>query len=314
MEPTIKQLRYFVAVAEAASFRGAAAKLGISQPTLTAQVAALERIFDGTLLERTRRGVALSPLGRTLLPHMQAVLSETRAMLHITQDASRTPSGTHRLGVPPTLGPYFLPEVIPAIHREFPSLRIFVKEDTPRQLEQGLHDGTYDLILSPLPLERSDCAHQPLFAEPLHVVAAPDHPLANHQNIQPHQFIGDNFLVIEDKHHFSRHVQRLAAQYGFQLLRDFEGTSLDTLRQMIGTGLGLSFLPALYIRSEIAPRQDVTVLDIGFELPTREIALAWRQRSPQKHLYQQITKIMRSVCRTQLQQHVRLLGESGDTK
>jgi LysR family hydrogen peroxide-inducible transcriptional activator len=122
----------------------------------------------------------------------------------------------------------------------------------------------------------------------------------------PHQFVGENFLVIEERHRFFIQVQKLAEQFGFKLLRDFEGTSLDTLRQMIGTGLGLSFLPALYIRSEIAPRRDVKVLHLGFDLPKREIGLAWRPRSPQKHLYLQITRIIRDICRNQLSEHVTL--------
>lgn len=311
MEPTIKQLRYFSAVAETGSFRRAASRLGVSQPTLTAQIAALEKAFDATLLERTRQGATPSALGRTLLPHVHSLLNESREMMNITRDAARSPSGTHRLGVPYTLGPYFLPDVIPDIHRLFPSLRIFVKEDTPQRLEQGLHDGLYDFILTPLPLDRADCTCERLFTEPLHVVSPPDHPLVGEKNIMPHRFTGERFLVIEERHRFFIQVQKLAGDFGFQLLRDFEGTSLDTLRQMIGTGMGLSFLPGLYIRSEILPRKDVAILDIGFELPRREIALVWRVSSPQKHLYQRITRIIRDICRKQLRDHVQVAEASG---
>lgn len=305
MEPTIKQLRYFVTVAETGSFRKAASRLGVSQPTLTAQIAALEKTLDTSVLERTHQGTAPSALGRTLMPHAHALLSESREIMNITGDAARSPSGTHRLGVPYTLGPYFLPDVIPEIHRQFPSLRIFVKEDTPQNLERGLHEGAYDLIFTPLPLDMQEFTCEPLFSESLHVVSPPDHPLVEQRGILPEQFIGENFLVIEERHRFFNQLQKLAEQFGFKLLRDFEGTSLDTLRQMIGTGLGLSFLPALYIRSEITPRNDVAVLDLGFELPRREIALAWRPRSPQKHLYQQITRIIREICTTQLAEHVK---------
>lgn len=304
MEATIKQLRYFAAVVETGSFRRAAAKLGVSQPTLTTQVAALEKTLDSILLERTRQGTTASALGRTLLPHIHTLLNESREISNITRDAARSPSGTHRLGVPYTLGPYFLPDIIPEIHRAYPSLRIFVKEDTPKNLELGLHNGTYDMILTPLPMDMDECVCEPLFSEPLQVVAPPDHPLVGLRDIQPDQFVGENFLVIEERHRFFSQIQKLAVKFGFKLMRDFEGTSLDTLRQMIGTGLGLSFLPALYIRSEIVPRKDVTTLHLGFELPRREIALAWRLRSPQKHLYQQLTRIIRDVCAKQLGKHV----------
>jgi LysR family transcriptional regulator, hydrogen peroxide-inducible genes activator len=312
VEPTIKQLRYFVTVAETGSFRRAAARLGVSQPTLTAQIATLEKTLDCILLERTRQGTSPSALGRTLLPHIHALLNESREIANIARDSARSPSGTHRLGVPYTLGPYLLPDIIPEIHRTYPSLRIFVKEDTPSNLELGLQNGLYDIIFTPLPLDMEECVCEPLFSEPLQVVAPPDHPLVGRQSIMPPQFEGENFLVIEERHRFFSQVQKLAAKFGFRLLRDFEGTSLDTLRQMIGTGLGLSFLPALYIRSEITPRNDVAILHLGFDLPQREIALAWRLRSPQKHVYQQITRIIRDVCRHQLAGHVQVL-ESTNT-
>lgn len=306
MEATIKQLRYFVTVVETGSFRRAAERLGISQPTLTAQIAAMEKALDAIVLERSRQGTVTSPIGRALLPHAYAILKESHEISNLARDATRSPSGTYRLGVPYTLGPYLLPDVIPEIHKAFPSLRIFVKEDPPQQLERGLRDGIYDFILTPLPLDIPELVSEPLFREPLYVVAPPDHPLAAQKRIPQNAFIGENFLVIEERHRFFLYIQQLAEQFGFRLLRDFEGTSLDTLRQMIGTGIGLSFLPALYIRSEIEPRHDVAVLDTAFELPSREIAMAWRPNSPQKHLYQRIQHIIRKACRENIADYVQL--------
>jgi LysR family transcriptional regulator, hydrogen peroxide-inducible genes activator len=306
MEPTVKQLRYFVTVVETGSFRRAAERLGISQPTLTAQIAAMEKTLDATVLERSRSGTLASPMGRAVLPHAYAILKESHEITNLARDAARSPSGTHRLGVPYTLGPYLLPDVIPDIHRAFPSLRIFVKEAPPQQLERGLRDGLYDFILTPLPLDVPDMTVEHLFDEPLHVVAPPDHPLTQQRGIGREAFAGENFLVIEERHRFFLSVQQLAERDGFRLRRDFEGTSLDTLRHMIGTGIGLSFMPALYIRSEIEPRQDVSVLDINFELPKRGIALAWRQNSPQKHLYLRILHIIRKACRENLADYVQL--------
>ncbi|MGB1540564.1 MAG: LysR substrate-binding domain-containing protein, partial [Rickettsiales bacterium] len=238
---------------------------------------------------------------------MQQLLQANQDILTIAQDAARYPAGTHRLGVPYTLGPYFLPDVIPEIHRLFPALRFFVKEDTPRNLERGLSEGVYDLILTPLPLDINTLAHEPLFAEPLFMVAPPDHTLAQKKRITPDDFINENFLVIEERHRFFIHIQQLAKDYGFNLLRDFEGTSLDTLRQMVGTGMGISFFPALYVRSEIAPRNDVITLDLGFSLPQRNIAIAWRSTSLQKHIYQQISRVIRSCCRENLAGHVEVM-------
>lgn len=308
MEATIKQLRYFTVVVETGSFRRAAERLGISQPTLTAQIAALEKSLGATMLERSPQGTVTTPIGRGILPHAYAMLKESHEISNLARNAARNPSGTYRFGVPYTLGPYLLPDVIPEIHKAFPSLRIFVREDAPQQLERGLRDGAYDFILTPMPLDIPDIVSEVLFEEPLYVVAAPDHPLAARRDIPRSAFKGENFLVIEERHRFFLLVQELAEKLGFHLLRDFEGTSLDTLRQMIGMGIGLSFLPSLYIHSEIEPRSDVTVLDTSFDLPRRAIVMAWRPRSPQKHLFQQILRIIRDTCHRNLADYVVLKG------
>ncbi|MDT0635166.1 hydrogen peroxide-inducible genes activator [Spectribacter hydrogenooxidans] len=303
-EPTIKQLRCFAAVAEQGSVRRAALRLGVSQPTLTAQLSALETALGLSLVERSRAGVLVTALGRSLLPHVERLLRESREIINFAREAAESPSATHRLGVLPTLGPYLLPDVIPELHARFPALRIFVKEDGPRELEAGLVDGQYDLILASSPLENRDMASAPLFSEPLYLVSAPDHPLADLDRVRPADCVGQNFLVIEERHRSFLRVQGVARDYGFRLMRDFEGTSLDTLRQMIGTGLGVSFLPSLYIRSEIGPRHDVIRLEAGFETPRRDIVLAWRPRSAQRHWYQQLATIIRQICARDLVGHV----------
>ena len=310
MNLTIKQIRYFITAIETGSLRRAAEKLGVSQPTISEQIAALEKALELNLLERSRSGSLPTAIGRTLLPLMQQLMRSHQDILTLAQDASKTPAGTHKLGVPYTLGPYLLPDVIPEIHRSFPALRFFVKEDTPRNLEQGLLEGTYDLILTPLPLDIPTLAHEPIFTESLFLVAPPDHTLAQKRKIMPDDFINENFLVIEERHRFFVHIQQLAKEYGFNLLRDFEGTSLDTLRQMIGTGMGISFFPALYVRSEISPREDVITLDLGFSLPQRNIAIAWRSTSLQKHIYLQICRIIRNCCREKLSGYVEVLEKS----
>ncbi|MEQ8799829.1 MAG: LysR substrate-binding domain-containing protein [Salinisphaeraceae bacterium] len=303
-EPTIKQLRCLAAVAEHGGVRRAALHLGISQPTLTAQLTALEKALGIALVERSRSGTLVTALGRSLLPHVDRLLRESREIVNFAREAADSPSATHRLGVLPTLGPYLLPDVIPELHRRFPALRIFVKEDGPRELEAGLADGQYDLILASAPLEDRDMASTPLFSEQMHLVSAPDHPLADLARVRPTDCVDQNFLVIEERHRSFLQVQGVARDYGFRLMRDFEGTSLDTLRQMIGTGLGVSFLPSLYIRSEIGPRHDVIRLEAAFETPRRDIVLAWRPRSAQRHWYQQLAGIIRQICARDLADHV----------
>lgn len=306
MEPTFKQLKYLQAVSQAGSFRAAAEKLEVAQPTLTAQINALEEKLGTSLLERSRKGAQLTPIGRTLMPHIAAIQQELTAIQQLVSHAAGGLAGTYRLGVPPTLGPYFLPEVVPAIHTRFPELKIFVRESAPKDLEVGLIHGDYDLIITTLPMEIPNLGSESLFAEPFVLVCAPDHPFASVEAVAPNDLLGENLLAIEEKHRLFDMMQTIAAQVGARLLRDYEGTSLDTLRHMIGTGLGLAFLPSLYVRSEITPRQDVVAVPYHGTPYKRDVVLAWRSGTPRAELYKQIAAMMRAIARDNLAEFVSL--------
>ncbi len=298
--PTLKQLTYLEAVIKNGSFRGASVKLGVSQPTLTSQIAALEETLGLTLLERSRTGALPTSAGRELLPHIEAIAAEVHAIRDHARFAGSGGSGIHRLGVPPTLGPYFLPEVLSEVHAADPTLRLYVREATPRELEHGLLDGRYDLILTTMPMELSGLVMEPLFGEPFHLCAPPDHHLVGQGMVDARAIAGERLLAIEERHRLFEQMQSLANQFGARLMRDYEGTSLDTVRQMIGTGFGLAFLPALYIRSEIEPRNDVTVLELSDAPSDRDVVLAWRPTAPQRRLYRDLARQMRQVCRSKL--------------
>ncbi len=308
MEPTFKQLKYLRAVADQGSFRKAAEHLNVSQPTLTAQIHALEDKLNSRLLERSRQGAILTPIGRTMMPHVLSIIGEMTTLCQVALDAETSPSGTYRLGVPPTIGPYFLPEVIPSIHKMFPDLKIFVREKEPRDLELGLLHGEYDLIMTSMPMEIPNLSVAPLYKEPLKLVCALDHSFANRDEVMPGELKGQSLLAIEEKHRLFDLMQTISAQYGAQLLRDYEGTSLDTLRHMIGTGLGIAFLPSLYVRSEIAPRRDVQSVEFKGASFSREVVLAWKKGSSKAEFYKQIAEIMRKQCREALSEYVKLIN------
>ncbi len=286
--PSIHQFRYLLCIEQLGSIRKAAEQMSVTQPTVTAQISALENAFETKLLERTPQGTQMTPEGRLIKPHLIQLIAQYDQVCSLAKDINKTPSGTHKVGIPDTFGPYLLSEIIPELHLNFPSLRFFVREDTPHNLEVDLQSGHYDFILSPLPVGTSRLKTELLFLEPIHLIAAPDHPLRQQKQILPEDLKGEKFLVIEERHRFFSEIEELAKKHGLKILRDYAGTSLNTLRLMIGTGMGLSFLHALYVRSEIQHRNDVSILDIDFELPKRKIAMVWRQSSPQKHLYKKI--------------------------
>ncbi len=308
--PTLKQLEYLEAVARFGSFRAAALKLGVSQPTITSQVAALEDTLGVILLERSRTGTLPTSAGRELLPHIETIRDAVNSIRDHARFVGTGGSGIHRLGVPPTLGPYLLPEVLSTIHATDPTLRLYVREDLPRDLENGLLSGRFDLILTVLPTEISDLVVDPLFGEPFHLCAPPDHPLVGKGPVAADAIANERLLAIDERFRLFEQMQALANHYGARLLRDYEGTSLDTVRQMIATGFGLAFLPSLYIRSEIEPRDDVTVLPLDDTTIDREVVLAWRPTAAHRALYRKLAQQIREICRAKLGDCLHLATDS----
>lgn len=304
--PTIKQLRYLQAVIKHQSFRQAAIHLGVSQPTITAQIASLEETLGITLLERSKSGTLPTAVARSIMEPASQILEQVNSIRDIARYSIDEGLGIHRLGVPPTLGPYLMPDVISDIHKSYPSLRLFVREDTPRNLEHRLLSGDFDVILTTLPLDVEGLITYPLFGEPFELCAAPDHPLTEKKIVSPADIKDEYLITIEERHRLYEQMQSLARTYDARILRDYEGTSLDTVRQMIATGIGLGFLPSLYVRSEILPRDDVQVLKLSNPPFDREVVLACRPSSQQKNLYRDIGNLIKKICRERLTNHVHM--------
>lgn len=295
---SLRQLEYFIAVAESGSFRRAAAKLHVSQPTLTAQVASMERALGGKLFERSRTGTAPSALGRELLRHARRVIEEFRGFVDSATSLVDRPAGTYRLGVTPTMGPYLLPQILPDIHREYGSLKFYVREGLPRSLREGLASGQHDIIITPLPMSLENVMVQPLFRESLRLVVPSDHRLAKRARVTRDDMVGEQVLTLQDQDLLHMQIQRLCDRLGAEMNRQYEGTSLDTLRQMVVMGMGLAFLPSLYIQSEIRDGDGLAVLTLSDEAVMREHALAWRRTSPSRQLFHALADKLRALIKS----------------
>ncbi|MEP0519933.1 MAG: hydrogen peroxide-inducible genes activator [Hyphomicrobiales bacterium] len=293
---TLRQLSYLVALSEELHFRRAAERVNVTQPTLSMQIQELERRLEATLVERNQGRVILTPLGGKIADRAKRVLSEIKEIENLAASAQHGLHGTVRLGVPPTLGAYLLPHIVPSLHMKHPDLKLYVKEGKPIDLQAQLQAGSLDLIVSPLPLQKSDFFVERLFREPLRLVVANDHDLATKANIERKDLDGQYVLTIERGHHLYEQVRILCEEFGATLLRDYEGTSLDTIRLMAGMGVGIAFLPALYIRSEISERDKLKVLEFSANNLHRQIGLAWRGRSVQSEQFSEIADLIRSIC------------------
>lgn len=298
--PTLKQLEYFVSIAGRSSYRRAAEELGVSQPALTTQISTLEASLGLSLFERSRSGTLLTPEGRELLEQARQILLAVRELRENAQVIARGHQTTYKLGVPPTLGPYLLPHILPDLHARYHALKLYVREAPHKYLQRELMEGSFDLAIIPLPVEADELAVEPLFTEPLKFVVPTDHHLAGKASVAPSQLRGEKVLTLEDRHHFHHQVQEICERLGAQLQRDYEGTSLDTLRQMVVMGLGVAFLPGLYIHSEMHNPEALHVSELKGKPILRQHGLVWRAGAPSRGFYRELAAHTREIIRERL--------------
>lgn len=296
---SLRQLRYFLVAARHRSLRQAAIELGISQPSLSAQLKTLEEALEVPLLERSRGGITLTPVGRTMVAEARTAVGAAETIREAAQLAAHGPTGTFRLGVAPSLGPYILPWILPQIRDRYRGVKFFVREAVTSILLEGLKNGNYDLIFTPKPPEDPALVTVPVMREPIDLVIYKSHPLAKLQTIKPAQLAGMEILTLEEHHLFFNQVEKLCKRFKARLLRDFEGTSLDAIRQMVYMEMGGAFLPALYIRSEIRDRDELHVLRIQGESIYRVHAVVWRATSPFRSFYRDLTAFVRNISEQQ---------------
>lgn len=306
-DPTLRQLSYFVALAETRHYRHAAERVGISQPSLSQQIVGLEAALGVTLVERGRRGAVLTPQGRTILDQARRVLDEVDHLKALAQEARDGVSGTIRLGSTPTLGPYLLPQVMRRLHESWPTLKVVIRDAPPAALQEELLGGRLDLILTQLPVPSADTETMRLFREPLKLAMAREHPLAHRAVIRDEDLAGVDVLALSDAYRLHAQVAGLCEDLGATLRADYEGTSLDALRQMTALNMGVSFLPALYVRSEASREAgDVVVKPFRSGRVTRSVGLAWRKRSAHRRMIQRLAGIISEVVRETFAEHVML--------
>lgn len=301
---SLKQLQYFAAIAEYGSFRQAAFRLNITQPTLSNQVGVMEKALKIKLFERTRKGINTTPQGRELLSSARRVLEEAQGFNTQAAMLSGGGIGTYRLGVTPTLGPYLLPHILGTIHNTHTDLKLYVRENAPSDLETGLINGQHDLILTTLPVMSNELIVSPLFREPLKLALPQDHRLAGKAQIERSDLLGELVLTIGEHHLFHRQITELCEEVGAQTRRDYEGTSLDTLRQMVVMGMGIAFLPALYAKSEIRDKEELRVTEVKGISVARNHALVWRNTSPLASFYKRLSEEIKMIIETKLASEV----------
>jgi len=294
---TLQQLRYLATIADTLHFRRAADRCNVTQPTLSAQLASLEQSLGLQLVERSRARVVMTPEGAEVARRARTVLREVEEIHDFARRGRQGLGGTIRVGVVQSLGSYLLPLVIPDLHASFPDLKLYVREGLAGELLARLDEGGLDLLFFPLPAAGPGLEDARLFREPLQVVVATDHPLSEMDRIPPDSLRGETLLTLERGHRLHEQVRQICEANGAQLSLDYGATSLDTIRQMVAMGLGISLLPALYIRSEVQPNSLVTARSLQGPQPFRTVGMVWRKSAARAGDYVELAQLFRAILR-----------------
>jgi len=296
MLPTLRQLQYLRLLAEHGSFSRAAEAAHVTQPTLSAGIQELEKILGAPVVDRARSGVLLTAAGQAAADRAVAVLNAAEDLVQAAQGAGKPLSGRFRLGVIPTIAPFLLPRAVPLIRERFPDLKLYLREDQTSRLIASLKAGALDAALIALPYDMAGLQWAHVADDELLAAAPAGHPLALQKRISPASLDTGDLILLEDGHCLREHalaVCGLSAPAGDD--GSFAATSLPTLVQMVGSGLGVSFLPRLAVDAGLADNAAIAVRPLAAEHPTREIVVAWRAGSSRASEGRLLAQALRDV-------------------
>ncbi|MEP3635065.1 MAG: LysR substrate-binding domain-containing protein [Shimia thalassica] len=272
MRPTLRHLEYIVAIADTGQVGLAAAQLNVSQPSLSSQLSEVETELGVTLFQRGRTGAKITSAGEEVVRRARRILYEHQDLRAAVQGGGIF-QGRLRLGVLPSIGPYLLPGVVKRLHKDHPSFRLIVREESTRDLSEGLRTGRLDMIIS-TPEDHPGARSTYLFTETLWVAMARDHLLARQTAPLPLEALADQtFLTLSPGHRLSHIVAGLSARAGGRVSDEYEGTSLDAIRLMAATGAGFAILPSIYAAVEARRGTDVCLRALKDPTAKRDIAL-----------------------------------------
>jgi LysR family hydrogen peroxide-inducible transcriptional activator len=308
----LRDLRYLVAVGEHRHFGRAAEACFVSQPTLSTQIKKLERELGVELVERTPGHVMLTAVGERVVARAQ-LLDEAESIRSIARQARDPRSGTVRLGLFPTLAPYLLPHVVPQIHERFPNLELLLVEEKTEVVLQQLNAGRLDVGVLAAPVDPR--LHQEdLFHEDFLLAVPRTHPLAELDEPVDVSVLADtHVLLLEEGHCMRDQALSVCRLSGAAEMAGFRATSLETLRQMVAAGVGVTLLPELAVRPPVPPSDGIRLLRFADPVPRRHIAMFWRETSVYGALLPEVAEVIRTAVAAQLGPAAVALTPAGHT-
>jgi len=273
---TLNELRYVVAVAQERNFRRAAEKSFISQPALSLAIQKLEVELGVQIFERCKSEISITPIGAQIVEQAQRAMEEIGRIREIARQGNNQLAGTLRVGIIYSVGPYLLPDLIPALKKLAPYMPLEVEENITANLDALLRNGKLDVIIIALPFGDAGILTQPLYDEPFEVVVSNNHHWANRRSIKAQELAEEKVLLLDSGHCFSNQVAEACPDISRKGAEVQQGTSLETIRNMVASGLGITVLPSSANSARYRSRL-LHVVPFAKPAPARRIALAWRK-------------------------------------
>ncbi|MBB2483819.1 LysR family transcriptional regulator [Mitsuaria sp. WAJ17] len=304
---TLTELRYIVAVARERHFGRAAEACFVSQPTLSVAIKKLEEELDVKIFERGASEVTVTPLGEDIVRQAQSVIEQASAIKEIAKRGKDPLAGALRLGLIYTIGPYLLPELVRHTIEHYPQMPLMLQENFTVKLLEMLRTGELDCAIMAEPFPDTGLALAPLYDEPFVIAVPSSHPLALRESISAEELKAETMLLLGTGHCFRDHVLEVCPEFArFSsdaegIRKSFEGSSLETIKHMVASGMGITVVPLLSLPKEPSPH--LRYVPFSAPVPSRRVVLAWRRTFTR---YEAIAALRNAVYACQLEGVARL--------
>jgi LysR family hydrogen peroxide-inducible transcriptional activator len=293
----LRDLRYFVALAETRHFGKAAERCYVSQPTLSAQIKKLENYLGVQLIERQPRRVTLTETGEKIVPLARRMLQESDEIVALARNEHDPLSGKLNLALIPTIGPYLLPLVMRRLRKQLPRLKLMLYEYQTQPLLEKLRSGDIDVGILALPVPLDGLEARDLFDEPFTVAVPATTELAKKSQVKLDDLSGETLLLLEDGHCLRDQALDVCSRVEARESEEYRATSLETLRQMVAAGMGITLLPELATRGPFGSGHGLVVKNFARPVPSRTVGAVWRKSSSRSEAINAICDVISTTVK-----------------
>ena len=289
----LRELEYLLAVADERHFHRAAERCFVSQPTLSGQLKKLEQELGVQLVERSKRQVRMTGAGEAVTAQARRVLNEVRALKSMAREFQDPAKGELHTGLIPTVAPYLLPRIMPLLTRYYPKLKLWLHEQQTAVLLEKLREAELDLLILALPVETDEFAELDLFREPFWLAVPAAHPLAKRKQVRLADLREREMLLLEEGHCLRGQALEVCFSAGARESAAFRATSLETLRHMVGEGMGITLIPELAVPARRRKSDPIRYIPFTRPVPGRRIGMLYRKGNYREELFRELARSLR---------------------